>query len=202
MNELKNKQITKVSDYMKFIVEFYHTMLDNRITLAYEGRVTQEITNAFANMAEQNIEHSEKNNKLKHAVYHVMVECLQNIAKHADNSKETDSDSITNGLSKSGIFIVGSDQTQYFITSGNAIENSRIDDLRNMINQINSLDKSQLKELYKQKLREGSISKKGGAGLGLVDMARKTENKLEYHFEPIDNNNSFFLLKSTINKNK
>jgi hypothetical protein len=29
-------------------------------------------------------------------------------------------------------------------------------------------------------MREGSLSEKGGAGLGLIDIARKTGEKLEY----------------------
>jgi hypothetical protein len=50
-------------------------------------------------------------------------------------------------------------------------------------------------------MRETAISEKGGAGLGFIDIARKTGNPLEYHFEPIDEKNSFFLLKTSINKN-
>ena len=69
-----------------------------------------------------------------------------------------------------------------------------------MIDNINSLDKDGLKELHKFKMRETAISEKGGAGLGFIDIARKTGNPLEYHFEPIDADNSFFLLKSRVSR--
>jgi hypothetical protein len=70
-----------------------------------------------------------------------------------------------------------------------------------MIDNINSLNQDELKQLHKEKMRETAISDKGGAGLGFIDIARKTGNQLEYHFEPIDEKNSFFLLKTSINRN-
>jgi len=70
-----------------------------------------------------------------------------------------------------------------------------------MLEEINSLDKEGLKQLYKKQMREGRLSDKGGAGLGFIDIARKTGNKLEYHFLPIDETSSFFLLSSSISRN-
>jgi hypothetical protein len=41
---------------------------------------------------------------------------------------------------------------------------------------------------------KGKFSEIGGAGIGLIDMARKSGNKLDYEFKPIDNRISFFSL--------
>jgi hypothetical protein len=130
-----------------------------------------------------------------------MVECLQNISKHADDDTQTASDSLEDGLAKTGIFLIGNDQNQYFITSGNGIANENIPALKSLIDNINSLNQDELKQLHKEKMRETAISAKGGAGLGFIDIARKTGNPLEYHFEPIDENTSFFLLKTIISRN-
>jgi hypothetical protein len=43
-------------------------------------------------------------------------------------------------------------------------------------------------------LSNGTLSSKGTAGLGMIDIARKSGNKLEYQFLPIDDKNSFFCL--------
>jgi hypothetical protein len=197
---MENKYNMEKSQYMEFVVQFHKMMVDKRITLAYEGEVTQDITKAFTSMTERNLEKTETDGKIKKKVYHVMVECLQNIAKHADDHLEGSSDDLKSGLSKTGIFIVGSDDDEYFITSGNLIANENIESLRDMIDNINSLDAEGLKTLYKQKMKDSVISEKGGAGLGFVDMARKTGSPLEYHFEPVDDSNSFFLLKSVIKR--
>jgi hypothetical protein len=49
-------------------------------------------------------------------------------------------------------------------------------------------------------MREGRLSEKGGAGLGFIDIARKTGRKLDFHFLSIDEENSFFILTSTISR--
>lgn len=195
-----NTGLASKSEYMKFVVQFHRMMVDKKLTLAYEGEVTQEITKAFTSMTEKNLEKVEEDGKIKKKVYHVMVECLQNIAKHADDDTATASDNLADGLAKTGIFIIGSDDKEYFITSGNGIVNENIPALKEMIDNINSLDQDGLKELHKFKMRENAISSKGGAGLGFIDIARKTGNPLEYHFEPIDAKTSFFLLKSRISR--
>jgi ferredoxin-fold anticodon binding domain-containing protein len=201
MEELKNTGATNRSEYMNFVVKFHKMMLDKKITLVYEGEVTQEITKAFTSMTEKNLEKVEEDGKIKKKVYHVMVECLQNISKHADDDTQTASDSLEEGLAKTGIFLIGNDRDQYFITSGNGIANENIPALKSLIDNINSLNQDELKQLHKEKMRETAISEKGGAGLGFIDIARKTGNPLEYHFEPIDENNSFFLLKTIISRN-
>ena len=201
MEELKNTGATNRSEYMNFVVKFHKMMLDKKLTLAYEGEVTQEITKAFTSMTEKNLDKVEEDGKIKKKAYHVMVECLQNISKHADDDAQTASDSLEEGLAKTGIFLIGNDQNQYFITSGNGISNENIPALKSLIDNINSLNQDELKQLHKEKMRETAISDKGGAGLGFIDIARKTGNPLEYHFEPIDENNSFFLLKTIISRN-
>lgn len=201
MEELKDKGMNSNSQYMRFVVDFHNMMVNKKITLAYEGEVTQEITKAFTSMTERNLDKVEENGKIKKKVYHVMVECLQNISKHADDDSETASNNLDEGLAKTGLFLIGSDHNEYFITSGNGIANENIPSLKEMIDNINSLNQDELKQLHKEKMRETAISDKGGAGLGFIDIARKTGNPLEYHFEPIDDKNSFFLLKTSIKRN-
>ena len=56
--------------------------------------------------------------------------------------------------------------------------------------------------MYKKQIKEGKISEKGGAGLGLIDIARKTEEPLEYQFLQLDQDTFFFILKVEINAKK
>jgi hypothetical protein len=74
--------------------------------------------------------------------------------------------------------------------------------LESKLSEINSLDKEGLKELYKSIIKSSQLSEKGGAGLGFVDMARKSGQKLEYHFNKIDDKYSFFSLKTKISRSK
>ena len=82
------------------------------------------------------------------------------------------------------------------------MKNEKIEELREMLEHINRLNREELNKLYKQKIREGRLSEKGGAGLGFIDIARKTGQKLIYSFIKIDDEKSFFVLTSTISRLK
>ena len=55
-----------------------------------------------------------------------------------------------------------------------------------MLDHINSLDLDGIKALYKEKIKASRLSETGGAGLGFIDMVKKTKNKLVYSFKETD----------------
>ena len=177
---------------MKYVYDLHNTMLQRNLILVYEGEFTQEITKSVLSMAERNMDSMGEESSIKRKVFNVMVECLQNICKHAD---EYDPNS---QLSNKAIFMIGKQEGEYVITTGNPIQNQKVAFLNDKLQQINSLDKEGLKALYKDIIKNGDLSERGGAGLGFVDMARKSGQKLEFGFEPMSDNWSFFSLKTTI----
>jgi hypothetical protein len=86
----------------------------------------------------------------------------------------------------------------YKITTGNFISREKVDILRTKIDKINSMGRDELKDMYKFILNHQRLSEKGGGGLGLVDIARKTGNKLEYTFEKYNDNYYFFNLDAFV----
>ena len=182
---------------LEFVYDFYLKMKKNQINLAYEGEITHQITKAFTSLTESNMAKEEDDNNVQRKVFHVMVECLQNISKHA----EVEGDEVRSKDGR-GIFLVSKGETEYNITTGNVITNEKIAGLTRMLSHINSLDKEGLKKLYKQQMKEGRLSDKGGAGLGFIDIARKTGEKLLFSFLTIDEKTSFFVLTSTVSREK
>lgn len=182
-------------EVLKFVYDFFEKMRFNHVTLSYEGEITHQITKAFTSLTEANMAADEDDNSVQKKVFHVMVECLQNISKHADSPDNSTKDG-------RGIFIVSKGDSEYNVTTGNIIANNKIPTLKSMLENINSLDKDGLKKLYKQQIREGRLSDKEGAGLGFIDIARKTGEKLVFNFLPIDDDTSLFVLISTISRKK
>lgn len=181
---------------MKYIYDLHQTMVEKNLILVYEGEFTQEITKSVLSMAERNMDSFGEESSIKRKVFNVMVECLQNIVKHADEfSSITDS-------KNAAIFMIGKEAEEYIISTGNPIIADKVDFLRSKLDEINSLDKEGLKALYKEIIKNGDLSEKGGAGLGFVDMARKSGHKLEYDFAPIDAKSYFFMLKTRIPRTK
>ena len=75
-------------------------------------------------------------------------------------------------------------------------------EITNAIKEINEMDQGELRELYRKVLNNGTYSAKGGGGLGIIDIARKSNEKLDYGFVPVDEFNSFFSLNDKIASKK
>ena len=167
--------------------------------LVYEGQITHQIKKAFLSLIESKLEKAEESPQVQRRVFHVMVECLQNITKHADQfASDSFFGTEENGR---GILLVGKRSEEHYVTTGNIILNNRIEELNKMLEHVNSLTKEELTDLYKAQLSNGRINEKGGAGLGFIDVVRKTGKKLEYEFLPMNKEQSFFVLTIKVPRN-
>lgn len=177
---------------IKSVLSLHDEMASNGFSLVYEGEFSHEVMKMFTSMAERDMDKSNEDKSVKRKVFHVMVECLQNMTKHSD-------DVDTNDGVGNGLFIVGKKDGYWSVITANKILKEKIEGLKASIDTINSMNKDDLNALYKKQIREGSLSEKGGAGLGLIDIARKTGRQLDYQFLPLeDKENYFFLLKVRI----
>jgi hypothetical protein len=177
---------------MNYIYDLHRTMMSQNLILVYQGDFTQESTKSILSMAERNLDSSGEESAIKRKVFNVMVEALQNIVKHSDE--------LVDGTIRShaAIFLIGREPNRYSIMSGNPIQKTNIAGLQKKLDQINTLDKEGLKELYKEIIKNTTISDKGGAGLGFVDMARKSGSKLEFSFPEMNAEYCFFCLKVNV----
>ncbi len=186
-------RIAANQDFLEFAYQLYHTMQANEINLVYEGVVTQEITRTFTALTEKNMAKNEESNMVQRKVFNVMVECLQNISKHADAVSDDEED-------HRGIVLVSHGENSYNIITGNVVKREKKEGLEKNLEYINSLDKEGLSALYKQQIKEGKISEKGGAGLGFIDIAKKSGNKIEYQFKDLSDDLCFFIIITTISR--
>jgi len=138
-------------------------------------------------LTESNMSKDDEPNSVQRKVFHVMVECLQNISKHADDF--TSNDYLFSGR---GIFLVSKGENEYSVTTGNAVENDKIEYLTELLENINKMDKDELKELYKKQMKEGRLQKKASRIRFHRYIKRKTGKELEYHFLPISDDTSSF----------
>ena len=187
---------------MKYIYDLHKVMLKQSLLLVYEGEFSQEITKAVLAMAERNMDSFGEQRKVKTKVFNVMVELLQNIFKHSQSYQEE-----IYGKNNA-IFSLAKTDDYYFVLSGNPLFTSEVESLKNRLEQINLLDALGLKEEFKRIMKgnknnigKEGLSEKGGAGLGFIDMAKKSGNKIRFDFEQINDELSFFSLRMTISRN-
>lgn len=165
-------------------------MEDGNIMLSFKGEVTSDLLTSILQIMESKMEVLDESPKIKKKVYNILVECLQNLYHHIDED-----DALTAANEKSALFMIRkSDEGDYSIMTGNYIANENVNHLKGRLDKINSMDKEELKDYYKEVLNNGEMSAKGGGGLGMIDIARKSGKKLDYSFINVDNNFSFFSL--------
>jgi hypothetical protein len=179
---------TQSVDDLKFESQVRKQMNENQLMLSYRGEMSQEIVMALLNLAENKLNQSDSGNSLKTRVFCVMVECLQNITQHSQKSNHA----------KSNMFMIGRSDNGFTIYSGNVIRSEKVPELKGKIMKINTMTEKELKEFYKYWIKNESLSHKSGFGLGLIHIARKTGNPLDFDFEPIDDDNSFFSLRTMV----
>lgn len=173
------------------IIQFYQILRKESLCFIYQGDFNDGITDKIISLSEYSIGNSNQVLvKMKSKISFLIVECFQNIVRHGGSAPQD----INRTLTLPSLFSARSTNDCVYITSANLIENTQIAILKEKLEKLNKLDKEEIKALYIEMLSNNQMSGKGGAGLGLVEMARKSGNPLEYDFENENDKLSLFYL--------
>jgi hypothetical protein len=179
------------SDHLN-IYSMYQLMMERKLIIIYQGLFDQEIIKSMIAMTEKKLIQDNVDEGLRRRLFNIMVEGLQNICKHQHKIELPD---------YTPFLMIGAGDNCYNMSTGNLIDNLKISLVDDKLNHINSLSKEELKEHYKEARLKSVISEVGGAGLGFIDMARKSGNKLEYKFYDVSPEQSYFILYTKISNN-
>lgn len=159
---------------------------------SFEGEITESVLTETLKDVEVMLEEKEEDFKKSRKVYNILVEALQNLYHHTDS--ET-SEILDNGdQKKTAKFILAHKNEEYNILAANYIVKDNIPTLKSRLDKVNGFDKQGLREYYKEVLNNGQYSVHGGGGLGMIDIARKSGNKLGYDFADVNSDYGLFTL--------
>ncbi|MCJ7448344.1 MAG: SiaB family protein kinase [Bacteroidales bacterium] len=163
-------------------------MMKERLMFVYRGVVTRDNSIPLLMLLEKEMENSEFGFVGRKRLFMFVLESLQNVSRHSDNNLHANMSLVVYSKLNRG----------YTVTTGNVISSSNIDDLKRRLDEINNLETEEIRSVYRHMLSTSEFSSKGGAGLGLIEMAKKTGNKLDYDFVNLDNDNYYFILSKTV----
>ncbi len=179
---------------MKDLIE---KVKDNKICLSYLGLFNDEITTRLIAISEYYLENKTDLGKLKNKVSLLIAECFQNIIRHS-GAKDQQSALTENP----DFFQISILEDRVVLSSCNLIDNAYIGSLNEKMMLVNSLSSEELKKLYQEVLVNGSFSEKGGASLGLIEMARKSGLPIKYSFQDSSDTQSRFFLSLEVSTSK
>ena len=175
------------------IQEWLNNNTKSDVLFLFKGEITTSLlSNAFEDI-ELKIE--DASSKIKKKIFNVLVELMQNLHHH---SSVLPNDGTTKETGKYVVCILSKNSLGYKIITGNFVQDSQKVFLTKHLNHINTLNKDSLKELYKEILDNQEFSDKGGGGLGMVDIARKSGSKLDYNIYDYKSGYYFFSLNIDI----
>ncbi len=163
------------------------------IIFSFSGPMSHEIIEGIGSAIRVKIGEGEDGDRraaLK--VFSIFVEQVENVINYSVEKDPKDS-----GMSF-GIVVVGKKDGLFFISGGNRIEKERQDVLAEYLTKLAAMDKAELKVYYKERRRAEKSADSKGAGIGFIEMARKSSRPLEFSFQDIDQDYSFFTIKISI----
>jgi hypothetical protein len=126
----------------------------------------------------------------------VMIESLENIMKYRECPVNGGGDA--KGFTP--LFSVIKEGDRYYINSCNTLEYNKMESLEKRLIYLNNLTPQGIKEYYKETITNGQFSLQGGAGLGLIEMAKISGNKIEYIFQRVNEEYVNFGLRITVDE--
>jgi len=125
-------------------------------------------------------------------VFAVYIELAQNVRNYLTLRE------ITRPDVASSIITIGRRGEGYVVSSGNAVLNADVEMLCSRIDEVNAMTRDEIKIQYRKQMRCKVKPAALGAGLGFLDIAKRSTEKMTYSVRDLDTASKFFTLSAYI----
>lgn len=180
----------------KYYRSFKHDLDQRGIIFSFSGYMSEGILYSLGDALRQKMALEETNIGTVKKVFSVFVEQAQNIIRYS-------ADKVQGDLGKavelsSGMVTIGTEKGRFFIVCANVVAATDEPKLRQRLERLRGMDKEEIKAYYKEQLREAPDEQSRGATIGLIEIARRASEPIEFDFDPIDPDSFFFCMKVSI----
>ncbi len=161
----------------------------------FGGPISQELMVGIGDTLRNKMKFDDADSSTIVKVFSMFVEQSQNIIHY---SAEKTPPGAEKAEMSSGIIGVGYDNDYYYVSCGNIVYNEVVDSLREQLSKLQLMSRDELKRYYKERRKNDTPETSKGAGLGFIELARKSVKPIEFDVQEIDEEFSFFSLKTTI----
>ena len=166
---------------------------NHQILICFNGPISTTVIGEIGSALKEHIESNHAPELEVMDVFSVYIEMSQNIRNYATSHGFSDSES------SGTVVIAAAEAGHYAVCAGNLVEMEDGQALLKRIHELADCDKAQLKLLYKQQLRQPINQTPGqGAGLGLIEIARRSSQPMEASLDPLEPGRAFFSLRAII----
>ena len=167
----------------------------SNILLCFNGPISRSLIEEIGNALKNYLQADQAQPSAAMDVFAVYIEMTQNIRHYALAHHYNELDS------SATVVVARDDEQQYVVQAGNLVEQADGQALMAHVNALAAMDKAQLKAAYKTQLRlPRDETAASGAGLGLIDIARKSVLPLSATLTEVGDGRSFFSVRAVIQK--
>jgi len=182
-----------VDDLFRFTCQFAR----KGVFLCYSGPTTHDILVSTGNTLRHYLQTNNISKKQQFCIFSIYVELFENIIRYGIDCLPSNQD-INSRRNPYGIISVSTDDNHFIIESGNIISSKQESKLRQYLSHINSMDQQTIKDFYREKRKSTCDPDCKGAGLGLIEIVKKSSTPIKFSFERIDDNFLFYILTAVI----
>ncbi len=168
---------------------------DAGIVFLYHGYVSEKLLAGIGAALRRRLEAEGIKPVVARTLFAIYVEQLQNVIRYSAEELrgEPPDDAICYGE-----VVIGAEGPKHFVICGNMMPDGLVARLEERLRRLKDLSKDELKDLYKEQMKLGPEDDSKGAGLGLIDIARKASEPIEYAFTPGQNGQTYFSIKAVV----
>jgi len=168
------------------------------VIFAYSGYVTELVLSGVGEALKQKLAIDDADTKTLRSVFAVFVEQMQNMIRYSAEKVSNSAAELPLIEMRYGVLTIGREGDDYVVHAGNLVARSDVERLRERLSEIRSMNKEELRALHKERLRAGPEEGSKGAGLGLMEIARRASKPIEFDFTDVDDKHAFFTLKASV----
>ncbi len=183
--------IDKCNARFQEIFSQYGLNPEGKISVSHFGEFSQDLVNSLTVSIENAMFDSGDKKGIVKRMFSILVEGLQNIRIHGE--KDEDGTQVS-------FLVILQNKTYYKITFGNLIETKNVPKIKEALNFLNNEDLVTVKQKYMEVLSNGTISSKGGAGLGFITMALKTKKEIQFSADEVSDTLSCLSIELTLDR--
>ena len=150
--------------------ELHNLLLKRKTFFCYSGPLTEKILTAISVAVRLEIGENAGDERTEKKVFGNFVEQAQNIIRYS--SEKTTQDDQTSGV---GTVALSMSDNSVLVEAVNAVDENQKDTLTRNLEALRKMDSAELKSAYRNRLKDGPPEGSKGAGLGFIEIARKSD---------------------------
>lgn len=156
------------------------------VIMAYNGEISDELMVTLAEILKRRVADG-SDPKRSRTVFAVFMEGVQNLIWHGVGSERA-----------AGMVIIAEVESEVTVVCANRIGRSSAEKLKQSLEQLASADKDTIRQLYREGLSRTVEYEGPGAGLGLLEIARRSTQPINFAFVDVNEGDVDYFIAARI----